>query len=62
MGRDIIKEIMDDLGLEGESKMRLLTKLAEQYDNDERIIRYKAKRIFITDRYKNKKKEKAGED
>ncbi len=50
---DKIEEIMADLGLEGESKKRLLAKLAEQYD--EHQIRYRAKRIFITDRYKNKK-------
>ena len=48
----IVEAIMSDLGLEGESKKRLLAKLVEQYDYDEAKVRYRAKRVFITDRYK----------
>ena len=48
----IVEAIMSDLGLEGESKKRLLAKLVEQYGYDEAKVRYRAKRVFITDRYK----------
>ena len=47
----IVEAIMSDLGLEGESKKRLLAKLVEQYGYDEAKVRYRAKRVFITDRY-----------
>ena len=50
----IVEAIMSDLGLEGESKKRLLAKLVEQYDYDEAKVRYRAKRVFITERYKRK--------
>ena len=50
----IVEAIMLDLGLEGESKKRLLAKLVEQYDYDEAKVRYRAKRVFITERYKRK--------
>ena len=50
----IVEAIMSDLGLEGESKKRLLAKLVEQYDYDEAKVRYRAKRVFITERYKHK--------
>ena len=48
----MVEAIMSDLGLEGESKKRLLAKLVEQYGYDEAKVRYRAKRVFITDRYK----------
>ena len=48
----IVEAIMSDLGLEGESKKRLIAKLVEQYGYDEAKVRYRAKRFFITDRYK----------
>ena len=48
----IVEAIMSDLGLEGESKKRLIAKLVEQYGYDEAKVRYRAKRVFITDRYK----------
>jgi len=47
----IVEAIMSDMGLEGESKKRLLAKLVEQYGYDEAKVRYRAKRVFITDRY-----------
>jgi len=50
----IVEAIMSDLGLEGESKKRLLAKLVEQYDYDEAKVRYRAKQVFITERYKRK--------
>ena len=50
----IVEAIMSDLGLEGESKKRLLAKLVEQYGYDEAKVRYRAKRVFITERYKRK--------
>ena len=50
----IVEAIMSDLGLEGESKKRLLAKLVEQYDYNEAKVRYRAKRVFITERYKRK--------
>jgi len=50
----IVEAIMLDLGLEGESKKRLLAKLVEQYGYDEAKVRYRAKRVFITERYKRK--------
>ena len=50
----IVEAIMSDLGLEGESKRRLLAKLVEQYGYDESKVRYRAKRIFITERYERK--------
>jgi len=50
----IVEAIMSDLGLEGESKKRLLAKLVEQYGYDEAKVRYIAKRVFITERYKRK--------
>jgi len=50
----IVEAIMSDLGLEGESKKRLLAKLVEQYGHDEAKVRYRAKRVFITERYKRK--------
>ena len=50
----IVEAIMLDLGLEGESKKRLLAKLVEQYDYDEAKVRYRAKQVFITERYKRK--------
>jgi len=50
----IVEAIMLDLGLEGESKKRLLAKLVEQYDYNEAKVRYRAKRVFITERYKRK--------
>jgi len=54
-GKDrIVEAIMSDLGLEGESKKRLLAKLVEQYGYDEAKVRYRAKRVFITERYKRK--------
>jgi len=48
----MVEAIMSDLGLEGESKKRLIAKLVEQYGYDEAKVRYRAKRVFITDRYK----------
>jgi len=50
----IVEAIISDLGLEGESKKRLLAKLVEQYGYDEAKVRYIAKRVFITERYKRK--------
>lgn len=50
----IVEAIMSDLGLDGESKKRLLAKLVEQYGYDEAKVRYRAKRVFITERYKRK--------
>jgi hypothetical protein len=47
---EIVKRIMNELGIEGASKKRLLLKLAEECDDDEKKIIYKAKRTFITER------------
>ncbi len=51
----IVKEIMEDLGLKGGSKKRLLGKLVEVYGYDEAKVKYKAKRAFITERYEREK-------
>ncbi|NQE45523.1 hypothetical protein C5S31_05825 [ANME-1 cluster archaeon GoMg2] len=47
----IVKAVMNDLGLSGESKKRLLEKLVDEYGYDEAKVKYKAKRAFITERY-----------
>ncbi len=51
----IVKAIMHDLELEGESKERLIGKLVEQCGYDEARVRYRAKRAFITVRYQRLK-------
>ncbi len=53
----IVKEIMEELGIKGGSKKRLLEKLVEEYNYDRKKILYKAKRAFITYRYEKAKKE-----
>ncbi len=47
----IVKTVMNDLELNGESKKRLLEKLVDEYGYDEAKVKYKAKRAFITERY-----------
>ncbi|MCW3136197.1 MAG: hypothetical protein N2V77_04575 [Canidatus Methanoxibalbensis ujae] len=49
--KEIALKIMEELGIKGVGKRRLLEKLVEQYDYDEAKVRYKAKRAFITYRY-----------
>lgn len=49
--KEIALKIMEELGIKGVGKRRLLEKLVEQYDYDEVKVRYKAKRAFITYRY-----------
>jgi hypothetical protein len=51
----IVKGIMEELGLKGGSKKRLLGKLVEEYGYDEAKVKYKAKRAFITERYEREK-------
>jgi hypothetical protein len=46
----MVKRIMNELEIEGAPKRRLLLKMAEECDDDEKKIIYKAKRAFITDR------------
>jgi len=47
----IVKAVLNDLELSGESKKRLLGKLVDEYGYDEAKVKYKAKRAFITERY-----------
>ncbi|MHC1567485.1 MAG: hypothetical protein ACXQS7_05085 [Candidatus Syntropharchaeia archaeon] len=57
---ELVKEIMDELGLKGESKRRLLMKIAEECEDEKKKILYKAKRVFITERYRMKHGNKKG--
>jgi len=51
MKREIVSKIMEELGLKGVSKRRLLEKLVEKFNYDEAKVRWAAKRAFITYRY-----------
>ena len=51
MKREIVSKIMEELGLKGVSKRRLLEKLVEKFNYDEGKVRWAAKRAFITYRY-----------
>jgi len=51
MKKEIVSKIMEELGLKGVSKRRLLEKLVEKFDYDEGKVRWAAKRAFITYRY-----------
>ncbi|MCW7079617.1 MAG: hypothetical protein OCU16_00765 [Candidatus Methanospirare jalkutatii] len=51
MKREIVSKIMEELGLKGVSKRRLLEKLVEKLNYDEGKVRWTAKRAFITYRY-----------
>ncbi len=51
----IVKEVMEELGLSGGSKKRLLGKFVEEYGYDEAKVKYKAKRAFITERYERER-------
>ena len=49
--KEIVSKIMEELGLKGVSKRRLLEKLVEKLNYDEVKVRWTAKRAFITYRY-----------
>ena len=49
--KEIVSKIMEELGLKGVSKRRLLEKLVEKLNYDEAKVRWAAKRAFITYRY-----------
>jgi len=49
--KEIVSKIMEELGLKGVSKRRLLEKLVEKLNYDEAKVRWTAKRAFITYRY-----------
>ena len=51
MKKEIVSKIMEELGLKGVSKRRLLEKLVEKFNYDEAKVRWAAKRAFITYRY-----------
>ena len=51
MKKEIVSKIMEELGLKGVSKRRLLEKLVENSNYDEAKVRWAAKRAFITYRY-----------
>jgi len=51
MKKEIVSKIMEELGLKGVSKRRLLEKLVEKFNYDEGKVRWTAKRAFITYRY-----------
>ena len=51
MKKEIVSKIMEELGLKGVSKRRLLEKLVEKLNYDEAKVRWTAKRAFITYRY-----------
>ena len=51
MKKEIVSKIMEELGLKGVSKRRLLEKLIEKFNYDEAKVRWAAKRAFITYRY-----------
>ena len=51
MKREIVSKIMEELGLRGVSKRRLLEKLVEKLNYNEAKVRWTAKRAFITYRY-----------
>ena len=51
MKKEIVSRIMEELGLKGVSKRRLLEKLVEKFNYDEAKVRWAAKRAFITYRY-----------
>ena len=51
MKKEIVSKIMEELGLKGVSKRRLLEKLVEKFNYDEGKVRWAAKRAFITYRY-----------
>ncbi|MCW7075422.1 MAG: hypothetical protein OCU24_06210 [Candidatus Methanospirare jalkutatii] len=51
MKKEIVSKIMEELGLKGVSKRRLLEKLVEKFNYDEAKVRWTAKRAFITYRY-----------
>ena len=48
MKKEIVSKIMEELGLKGVSKRRLLEKLVEKFNYDEAKVRWAAKRAFIT--------------
>ncbi len=49
--KEAANKILEEMGLKGASKRRLVMKLIAQYKWDIDKVRYKAKRAFITDRY-----------
>jgi len=51
MKKEIVSKIIEELGLKGVSKRRLLEKLVEKFNYDEAKVRWAAKRAFITYRY-----------
>jgi len=51
----IVKEVMEELGLKGGSKKRLLRKFVEEHGYDEAKVKYRAKRAFITERYERER-------
>ncbi|MCW3131236.1 MAG: hypothetical protein N2V73_00720 [Candidatus Methanospirare jalkutatii] len=51
MKKEIVSKIMEELGLKGVSKRRLLEKLVEKFNYNEAKVRWTAKRAFITYRY-----------
>jgi len=51
MKKEIVSKIMEELGLKGVSKRRLLEKLVDKFNYEEAKVRWAAKRAFITYRY-----------